>query len=168
MRQVLKCFLVFLTVSAAIAPCARGTDLSASDVKLLIAMVRGSNGVDRVSATRELFRRGPKVAADLVAAGARRMFGVVPSREDVIYTLLSGLPSTEWKTESLGLHFDSSITKEAVDRMGLRYGFRLEEGSSFSPNSAPTCYIHLLRGRSVAAVMRELLVGEPDLKTINS
>lgn len=140
---------------------------SIEEIKSLIAAANGGDAADRMAASRELFRYGQKITEQLAAAGAKRMTGISPPRVDVIYTVISGLSAKERANEFLGLHFDRLTTPEDVREMGLRYGFRLDRDSVFSPGGAPTCYVHLLQNTNVAILLQALLEHEPALKTIN-
>jgi hypothetical protein len=77
------------------AQVAAGEDVSARDVPSLVRIANGSDPAGRVSATRELFRRGKKILSELAAAGARPMADLSPRRSDVIFTLMRGLSGAE-------------------------------------------------------------------------
>jgi hypothetical protein len=167
MFRIFATFLLGLVGFLAMTVNAGAEDKPKEEIESLISLVNGGDAADRVAASRELFRRGPKIAKELVAAGAKRMTGISPPRLDVIYTVISGLSATERSSEFLGLHFEKQTTPEDVREMGLRYGFRLDSDTMFSSDGAPTSYVHLLQNTNVATLIQELLVHEPTLKTIN-
>jgi hypothetical protein len=144
-----------------------GENVSMKDVATLMRIANGDDPAERLSATRELFRRGPAALPELAAAGARPMANISPSRSDVIYTLIRGLSGAEARSEFLGLHLDPSATADDLRRMGARHGFRLDSDMPFDTNGAPTCYVRLMQGKDVAVVMHELLTSESAVKSIN-
>lgn len=137
-------------------------------VAALLRLANGSDPAARLSATRELFRRGPAILPQLERAGAKPMSTVSPARGDVVYTLLKGDLSTETATpDSFGLQVDASLTASDVRRMGLAHGFRLIPDSQCRPDVAPTCYVRILPDRRLAAVLREILTTEAHVSTVN-
>lgn len=93
---------------------------------------------------------------------------VTPPRGDVIYTLLKGNLSTENAARgSFGLHVDPNLTSSDVQKMGRAHGFRLIPGAPCQPNVSSICYVHLLPGKDLAAVLRDILTTEPAVSTVN-
>lgn len=95
------------------------------------------------------------------------MADLSPRRSDVIFTLMRGLSGAELGSDILGLHLEKSTTIDDTRKMGARHGFQLDSDTRFDIESVPTCYVRLLPSQGAASVMRELLVSEPAVITIN-
>ena len=157
-----------VVVSGAFPVTAIAGQMSQMAVASLLRLANGSDPAARLSATQELFRRGPAILPQLERAGSKPMSTVSPARGDVIYTLLRGHLSTESAApDSFGLQVDANLTASDVQRMGLAHGFRLIPYSQCRPDVSPICYVHLLPGRNLAAVLREILTTEPRVSTVN-
>jgi hypothetical protein len=153
--------LTFVLVSSLTA-----ADDSKSSVATLLQLVNGTDADARLSATRELFRRGLNVLAEMRAQGAKPMATIAPPRADVIYSLISGdLNGAE--LDFLGLHFDRPVTREEVREMGVRRGFELPPDFDLNGDASPVCYVRRLPDRNLASVLRDVLVSEPTVVTIN-
>jgi RNA polymerase sigma factor (sigma-70 family) len=151
-------------------------DLLTAPVAKLIADLDSPDGSVRVAATKELFRRGKDVLADLKQAGAKQIApfgGTVDGtrRLDLVYSLLEGLPpnlpqlAISYKTDSFGLHVTKGTTKEAIVVMGNKYGFTL--AGEFRADTRPNCYVKIAAGKSLAQVMQDVLSHEPAVTTLN-
>jgi hypothetical protein len=137
-------------------------------VASLLRLANGSDPAVRLAASQELFRRGPAIVPQLEREGVKPMSTVSPARGDVIYTLLRGRLNTEGAAPgSFGLHVDANLKASDVQRMGLAHGFRLVPYSECRPDVAPICYVHLLPGKDLAAVFREILTTEAGVSTVN-
>jgi len=58
-------------------------------------------------------------------------------------------------------------TRDDVVAMGHRYGFTLFDYEQCKPNSSPSCYVNLEKGRHLEVVIRNLLASEENVVTIN-
>jgi hypothetical protein len=143
-------------------------DVSRMPVASLLRDANGSEPAARLSATRELFRRGPAIVPQLEHAGARPMTTISPPRGDVIYSLLKGgLSTRNAAPDSFGLHVDANVTVKDVERMGRTHGFRITPDSQCRPGLSPACYVHLLPGKRLGDVFREILTNEAHVTTVN-
>jgi hypothetical protein len=99
----------------------------------LIADLSSDNGGKRVTATKEVFRRGKGVLNDLKAAGAKQVApigGTINTRRlDMVYSLLKGLPPNlpqaraGYRTDSFGLYVEPGTTKYDLIQWGKKAGF---------------------------------------------
>lgn len=133
----------------------------------LLRLVNSSDPGARLDATRELFRRGPSILPALEAAGAAPMRTIGPSRGDAIYTLLQGIPAAGSSSRYFGLHVDGGVTRDDVQQMGRRHGFRLEPEDRFDTKASPSCYVSLSPGKNLAAVLKGILLTEASVRTVN-
>lgn len=142
--------------------------LSRMDVAALLRRADGSDPADRLSATRELFRRGPAILPQLERAGAKPMRTVSPPRGDVIYTLLTGrLGAGRAAPDSFGLHVEANVTESEVRTMGRAHGFQPVAFGQCRPDLSPICYVQLTPGKRLASVLEEILTTEPRVSTVN-
>jgi hypothetical protein len=133
----------------------------------LLRVVNGSEPAARLEATRELFRRGPAILPALKVAGAKPMRTITPPRGDAIYTLLQGQFEKRASSLTFGLHIEGPVTRDDVQRMGRSHGFLLEPYDRFNPSASPTCYVHLSPGHDLASVLKDILLTEAAVKTVN-
>jgi hypothetical protein len=155
-------------VSGAFPVTAIAGQMSQMTVASLLRLANGSDPAARLSATQERFRRGPAIRPQLERAGSKPISTVSPARGDVIYTLLGGRLSTENAApKSFGLHVDANLTASGVQKIGRAHGFRLDPGSQCRPDLSPICYVDLLPGKNLAAVLREILMTESHVSTVN-
>lgn len=159
--------MLLLYVAMMFAATLQGEDYARLSVAELLHRSNGSDSSVRLAATAELFARGPAVLASLEAAGARPMRTVSPTRGDVIYSLLHGRLDAPDSSGVFGIHFERAVTRKEAEQIGLRRGFRLEPSNPFQPGASPTCYVRLSPGQELAAVLRNLLLSEPSVITVN-
>jgi len=152
-----------------IAPIdARGGDMSQKAVVALLKQANGHDPAARLEASRALFRLGPAVAPQLERAGAKPMATISSPRGDVIYTLLSGkLNLAGADPNSFGVHVEANTSAKDVDRMGAAHGFRVLAPGQCRPDLSPACYVHLLSGKRLADVLRDVLTSEPRVTTVS-
>lgn len=144
-----------------------GEDLSRSTVADLLRAANGADPAARLAATRELFRRGRPILAELEAAGAKPMRTISPRRGDVVYSLLAEIPAAGVSLNHFGIHVEESVRRVDVEQMGSRHGFHLDPSSAFSPQTAPACYVRVAAGKDIAGVFRSILTGEAGVRTVN-
>jgi hypothetical protein len=160
--------LLAVTLSSLVPMNGVAGDVSRMSVASLLRDANGSEPAARLSATRELFRRGPAVVPELEHAGAKPMATISPPRGNVIYSLLKGgLSSRNAVPDSFGLHLDANVTVKDVERMGRAHGFRLAPGGQCQPGHSPACYVQLLPGKRLGDVFREILTTEAHVTTVN-
>jgi hypothetical protein len=146
----------------------QGEELGRMSVADLLRLTNGSDDpVARLNATRELFHRGPAVLPALEAAGAKPMSTIAPRRGDVVYSLIHGISVLRGSSNLFGIHLEGSVTRDDVQQMGRRRGFHLEPADPFHPGAAPTCYVHLSPGKDLVSVLKDILLTEPNVKTVN-
>jgi len=134
----------------------------------LLTAVNGADPGARLSATRELFLRGPSIVEPLESAGALTMGTLSPPRGDVVYSLLKGeLSTANAAPATFGLHVEAGTTTQDVERMGRAHGFRLLPAAICRPNQSPSCYVQLVPGRRLADVLRDILTTEAQVRTVN-
>jgi hypothetical protein len=96
------------------------------------------------------------------------MTTISPQRGDAIYSLLKGDPSfRNAMPDSFGLHVDANVTVKDVEAMGRAHGFRLAPAGPCQPGHSPACYVHLLPGKRLGDVLREILTTEARVTTVN-
>lgn len=137
------------------------------DVSALVRSANASEPSARLTATRELLRRGEAILPELASLGVKPMATIAPPRADVIYSLIQGLSPGPYLKDSFGLHVDGDVNQEQITEMGKQYGFRLPQPNAVRPGAAPTCYVQLLPGRELAAVFEEILTHEARVSTVN-
>ena len=143
-------------------------DLPPATVAELLAAVNGAEAGARLSATRELFLRGPSIVGQLESAGALAMGTLSPPRGDVVYSLLKGeLSTANAAPATFGLHVEAGTSMQDVERMGRAHGFRLLPAAVCRPNQSPSCYVQLVPGRRLADVLRDILTTEAQVRTVN-
>ncbi|MCX7993699.1 MAG: hypothetical protein N2651_08525 [Fimbriimonadales bacterium] len=136
-------------------------------VAQLVRLLSSKDGRERAAATKELFRRGRRIAPDLRKAGAKPIATVSPPRLDVVYSLIQGLPQGNYRTDSFGLHMEPKTSREEVEALGEKYSFVLPPEEPFDTRYAPNCYVRLRRGVQLEAILRALLSNEPKVVTVN-
>jgi len=147
---------------------ARGGNVSQEAVAALLRQANGSDPAARLEASRTLFRLGPAIAPQLERAGARPMRTISTSRGDVIYTLLSGkLGLADADPNTFGVHVEANTSAQDVDRMGRAHGFSILAPGQCRPDLSPACYVHLLSGKRLADVLRDVLTSEPRVTTVS-
>ena len=157
-----------VVVSSVLSMHAVAGDRAAKTVASLLRLANGPDPAARLSASRELFRRGAGILPELVRAGAKPMTTLSPQRGDVIYSLLNGLLSARRTApDSFGLHVDANVTERDIQRIGLARGFQLTPYSECRQDTSPTCYVHLRPGKTLAPVLKDILMNEPRVKTVN-
>lgn len=137
-----------------------------------IPLLASPDKAKRLAATQALFQQGKPALEALAKAGARHAAetptGVDGTRRmDMVYTLIVGIPekpTLDFARASFGLHVEKGVTREAVVDMGKKYGFVPDE---FRADGRPNCYVLLTAGNRLDAVMRNLLLNEPDVVTLN-
>jgi hypothetical protein len=142
----------------------------------LIGNLTSSDGATRVAASAELFRRGKDVLPDLKKAGAKQ---VAPAgatidgtrRLDMIYSVLEGFPPNTpktvagYNTDAFGVHVEKGTTEDDVQAMAKRRGCALN--GKFNAEFRPSCYFRLGKGHTLEKTIRQVLVSEPKVVTIN-
>jgi len=147
---------------------AHGGDMSQAAVAARLRQANGHDPTARIEASRALFRLGPAVAPLLERAGARPMRTISASRGDVIYTLLSGkLSLADADPDTFGVHLEANVSAQDVDRMGRAHGFSILSPGQCRPDLSPACYVHLLSGKRLADVLRDVLTSEPRVTTVS-
>lgn len=144
--------------------------LSNSSVETLIDMLHSNAknlGYQRLVATRELLQRGKSILPALKLAGAKPMATTRPSRLDVIYTLIEGIEPGAYRQDSLGIHFEPTLSREGLVDMGRRQGFVVPENSIHQKTESPMVYVTLNPRMRLEDVMRNILIEEPTVTTLN-
>jgi len=157
----------FLVLLFGILGVLSAEDTGQMGVADLLRLANGSDPGARMAATRELFRRGAEILPALEMAGARPMQTISPPRGDVIYTLLQGLHVSGTSSRTFGLHIEGPVTRDVVQEMGRRHGFSLEPYDRVDPHTSPTCYVRLFSDKELPSVLKEILLTEPSVKTVN-
>jgi RNA polymerase sigma-70 factor (ECF subfamily) len=158
-----------------VPPPKTAADLMMAPLDTVIAQLDAADGTVRVAATQEIFRRGKEVLPLLKKAGATQVapFGgtITTRRLDMIYSLLEGLPPSPpapaagYQEDAFGLHVTPDTTQAAAVAMGEKHGFLLQTKLSLDAN--PSCYCTIKPGKTLAAVLRDLLTSEPSVTTVN-
>ena len=78
-----------------------------------------------------------------------------------------GLKNGFYRSDSFGIHIDGPVSEQMVQDMGRRHGFRLSPNAMVRADTAPTCYVQLEPGKKLAEVLREVLMTEPTVRTVN-
>jgi hypothetical protein len=145
-------------------------------IEILINDLGSGDGAKRTAATKEIFRRGKDVLPDHKKASAKQ---VAPAgatidgtrRLDIVYSVLAGLPPTPprdvvgYRTDKFGLHLEKGMTTEEVQKMSQKYKCTLD--GKLHNESKPNCDFLIGKGQSLEEVIRQILVNEPKVITIN-
>lgn len=154
----------------------KADDVSNLATETLIGDLTSPNGAKRVPASAELFRRGKDVLPALKKAGAKQ---VAPAgatidgtrRLDMIYSVLEGFPPNTpktvagYNTDAFGVHVEKGTTEEDILAIAKRHGCMLN--GKFNAEFRPSCYFRLGKGQSLEGTIRQILVNEPKVVTIN-
>lgn len=152
-----------LTIAGSIAPVtAAPREPAARRAAVLVRALDSPDGIERTTATRELFRLGGGILPLLANAGAQPMATASSSRLDDVYSLLRGLPiGDDVRRDSFGVRLSPGATRQDVVTIGRRQGFTLPADAAFVPGAYPNCYVRLLPGHGLEATLRNVLEDEP-------
>ncbi len=144
------------------------------DWDALVEDLTSEDGKTRVRATKAIFEQGEKAIAPLKKAGAKQITptGTIRTRRlDMVYSLLRGLKPTPkgakagYMSGSFGLHVAKGVKRKDVAAMGTRYGF--DPSRHFNANHRPACYVRLTKGKKLAEVIKQVLLREPTIVSVN-
>jgi hypothetical protein len=140
----------------------------ATGVEKLIADLSSEDGQKRAAATKELFRRGKAVLADMKKAGAGQIapVGTIDSRRlDVVYSVIDGLPAGNYRPDSFGLRLEKGATRELAAAVCGRHGCTL--AGTFNADGVPNVYVRVGNGKALPDVLRAILSAEPKVVSVN-
>jgi hypothetical protein len=89
----------------------------------------------------------------------------------MVYSVLQGFPPNQPKalagyiTDKFGLHVEKGTTEEEIRKMATKHGCSLQ--GKFNLDFRPSCYFQIGPRQSLAEVIRQVLSGEPKVRTIN-
>ena len=135
--------------------------LTQDHVNRLVAVLTSASGEERIAASRELLQSAQP--AQLVTAGAKPARGLSPTRLDILYSLMQGFAG-RYLPDSFGLHLDAGTTREDAEQLGRRHGVII---SQWFGQGTPTCYVRLENGKKLETVLRDLLLTEPRVVSLN-
>jgi hypothetical protein len=147
---------------------------SFDDIQGAIPLLSSPDKAKRLAATQLLFKQDRDALAALKKAGAKHSAEehgttISTSRRDMVYSLIVGFPpkptAVLYAPTSFGIHVEKGTTREAVVEMGKKHGFQIV--GEFRADGAPHCYVQLTAGGHLPTVMRELLLKEADVVTLN-
>jgi len=139
-----------------------------------VADLSSNDGQERVGATKAAFDLGERALPALRAAGAKQISPSGPlatGRIDMVYSLIEGLRPNPpharagYSANGFGLHVEKKVTREEVVGLGEKHGFKLS--SEFRTDSSPSCYVQITSGKSLAEVIRAILLGESRVISVN-
>jgi hypothetical protein len=169
-------------VAFEVSPASPDRDLGKVSIEDLVRDLSSEDGVKRVSASRELLRRGKNVLKDLEKAGANEVAPIVAPtnkepatrRLDLVYSLIRGLPRVDPKSQMgirqdrITLRLKKGVTRAEFDRMArqYRFGLHVETLDMFRPDASTICDVVTTQGTLEQAV-EEILTTEPRVETID-
>jgi hypothetical protein len=172
-----KWFTVSVLVLAATGWRASGhEDVKKMPIESLIGDLSSADGTKRTAATAELFRRGKDVLPGLKKAGAKQVApfgGSVDGtrRLDMVYSVIEGFPPNPPKaragytTNSFGLHVEHGAKEEDIQKICKTHQCTLS--GKFTTEGRPNCYLQIAPGKTLEAVIQQILSTEPKVTTIN-
>ncbi len=175
--ELAKRFSVSVLILAATCWQAIGQeDVKKVPIENLIGDLSSSDGTTRIAATAELFGRGKDVLPSLKKAGAKQVApfgGSVDGtrRLDIVYSVIEGFPPNApkaragYRTNSFGLHVEKGTTAEDIQKMCMKH--QCTVSGEFNTDSRPNCYLQIGSGKSLEAVIQQILSTEPKVTTIN-
>ena len=175
--SVAKWFSVSVLILASTCWQAIGqVDAKKMPIENLIGDLSSVDGTKRIAATAELFRRGKDVLPDLKKAGAKQVApfgGSVDGtrRLDMVYSVIEGFPPNApkaragYRTNSFGLHVEKGATEEDIQKICKTHQCTLI--GKFTTEGRPNCYLQIGSGKSLEAVIQQILSTEPKVTTIN-
>src|SRR5262245_867051 len=165
-----------------VPPARPEKDLGKVSVEDLVRDLSSEDGAQRVSASRELLRRGKEILNDLEKAGAKEVLPIVaPTNKqpatrhlDLVYSLIRGLPRVDAKSQMgirqdrITLRLKKGVTWAEFDRMARQYRFGLhcETLDMFQPDASTICDVVTTQNTLEQAV-EEILTTEPRVETID-
>jgi len=133
----------------------------------LVNSLKTAGPPERLAISNAILDRGYAALPGLKAAGAKPMTNISPPMSDILYTLITRRLEGRIRTTSFGLHVESGTTREKVLEIGGRWGFILRDSDRFDPSMSPSCYVTLVDGMELLAVMESLVRNEPAIKGVN-
>ncbi len=144
------------------------------DWTALVKDLASEDGKTRIRATKAIFEQGKNAIAPLEKAGAKQITpsGTIRTRRlDMVFSLLSGFKptpknkATGYMSDSFGLHVELGVKRKDVAAMGKHHGF--DPSRHFNANHRPACYVRLTKGKKLAEVIKQIMLREPKIVSVN-
>jgi hypothetical protein len=142
-----------------------GNDRPSTAVEHYINDLNSTKGEVRCAATKHLFELGSAALVPLQRAGAKIPMGLAPSRLDMVYALIAGLPDSGYRHDSFGV-IATDLTREQAEKMASRHSFSIPRETSLPNSNRPTFYAQLAAGHDLQSTMKAILANEPAVENV--